>query len=107
MSHLGSECQNGLIYEGRDNPSHLAVPTPIISQCALVRPGFQGATYRLIHISVINSLGERICAPRPLLPVVKHFLYLLFISRSTICPKMDSTRNFICYAWEALNTGHS
>ncbi|AXW62639.1 hypothetical protein CJO94_12680 [Ralstonia solanacearum] len=61
MSHLGSECQNGLIYEGRDNPSHLAVPTPIISQCALVRPGFQGATYRLIHISAINSLGERIC----------------------------------------------
>ncbi|CBJ51889.1 hypothethical protein, Antivirulence factor domain [Ralstonia solanacearum PSI07] len=27
----GSECQNGLIYEGRDNPNNLAVPTPIIS----------------------------------------------------------------------------
>lgn len=36
MSRLGIECQNGLIYEGRDNPSHLAVPAPIVSQCQLI-----------------------------------------------------------------------
>ncbi|ALF90999.1 hypothetical protein WJ511_21635 [Ralstonia solanacearum] len=36
MSRLGIEYQNGLIYEGRDNPSSLAVPTPIISQCTLI-----------------------------------------------------------------------
>lgn len=36
MSRLGIEYQNGLIYEGRDNPSNLAVPTPIVSQCALI-----------------------------------------------------------------------
>lgn len=36
MSRLGIEQQNGLVYEGTDNPSHLTVPTPIISQCALI-----------------------------------------------------------------------
>lgn len=36
MSRLGIEHQNGLVYEGRDNPSNLAVPTPMVSQCALV-----------------------------------------------------------------------
>ena len=36
MSRLGIEYQNGLIYEGRDNPSNLTVPTPMVSQCALV-----------------------------------------------------------------------
>ncbi|MDO3617947.1 hypothetical protein Q3O97_19050 [Ralstonia pseudosolanacearum] len=36
MSRLGIEHQNGLIYEGRDNPSNLAVPTPMVSQCALI-----------------------------------------------------------------------
>ncbi|CAJ9574475.1 hypothetical protein ISF31_00510 [Burkholderia pseudomallei] len=36
MSRLGIERQNGLIYEGKDNPSHLVVPTPMVSQCALV-----------------------------------------------------------------------
>ncbi|SEH40998.1 hypothetical protein SAMN05192544_1001292 [Paraburkholderia hospita] len=36
MSRLGIEHENGLIYEGADNPSHLMVPAPIISQCALV-----------------------------------------------------------------------
>lgn len=36
MSRLGIEQQNGLVYEGTDNPSHLTVPTPIICQCALI-----------------------------------------------------------------------
>ncbi|MHA6820415.1 hypothetical protein ACQUKI_02520 [Ralstonia pseudosolanacearum] len=36
MSRLGIEHQNGLIYEGRDNPSNLAVPTPMVSQCTLI-----------------------------------------------------------------------
>jgi len=36
MSRLGIEHQNGLIYEGRDSPSNLAVPTPTVSQCALI-----------------------------------------------------------------------
>ncbi|CAH0443778.1 hypothetical protein [Ralstonia pseudosolanacearum] len=36
MSRLGIEHQNGLIYEGRDDPSYLTVPTPIVSQCALI-----------------------------------------------------------------------
>lgn len=36
MSRLGIEHENGLVYEGADNPSHLTVPTPIISQCALI-----------------------------------------------------------------------
>lgn len=36
MSRLGIETDHGLIYEGTDNPSHLTVPTPIISQCALI-----------------------------------------------------------------------
>jgi hypothetical protein len=36
MSRLGIERQNGLIYEGKENPSHLAVPTPMVSQCKLI-----------------------------------------------------------------------
>ncbi|VWD09252.1 hypothetical protein BLA18109_05108 [Burkholderia lata] len=40
MSRLGIECQNGLIYEGRDNPSHLTIPAPIVSQCRLVASPF-------------------------------------------------------------------
>lgn len=36
MSRLGIEHDHGLIYEGTDNPSHLTVPAPIISQCALI-----------------------------------------------------------------------
>ncbi|CAJ3384878.1 Uncharacterised protein [Burkholderia pseudomallei] len=36
MSRLGIERQHGLIYEGKDGPSHLVVPTPMVSQCALV-----------------------------------------------------------------------
>ncbi len=36
MSRLGIEYQNGLIFEGRDDPSNLAVPAPIVSQCALI-----------------------------------------------------------------------
>lgn len=36
MSRLGIELENGLIYEGKDNPRHLAVPTPIVSQCLLI-----------------------------------------------------------------------
>ncbi|WP_426399471.1 hypothetical protein ACN9M1_24570 [Ralstonia sp. R-29] len=36
MSRLGIEHQNGLIYEGRDHPGYLTVPTPIVSQCALI-----------------------------------------------------------------------
>ncbi|WP_244195995.1 hypothetical protein [Paraburkholderia susongensis] len=36
MSRLGIEHENGLVYEGTDNPSYLTVPAPIISQCALV-----------------------------------------------------------------------
>jgi hypothetical protein len=36
MSRLGIERQNGLIYEGKENPSHLAVPAPMVSQCMLI-----------------------------------------------------------------------
>lgn len=36
MSRLGIEHENGLVYEGTDNPSHLTVPAPIICQCALI-----------------------------------------------------------------------
>ncbi|KGS73163.1 hypothetical protein X947_1700 [Burkholderia pseudomallei MSHR7334] len=36
MSRLGIETDHGLIYEGTDSPSHLTVPAPIISQCALI-----------------------------------------------------------------------
>ena len=36
MSRLGIERQNGLIYEGKENPSHLVMPTPMVSQCALI-----------------------------------------------------------------------
>lgn len=36
MSRLGIEHDHGLVYEGTDNPSHLTVPAPIISQCVLI-----------------------------------------------------------------------
>lgn len=36
MSRLGIEHKNGLIYDGRDTPSNLAVPTPMVSQCAVI-----------------------------------------------------------------------
>ena len=36
MSRLGIERQNGLVYEGKESPNQLAVPTPMVSQCALI-----------------------------------------------------------------------
>lgn len=36
MSRLGIERQNGLVYEGKEHPSHLTVPAPIVSQCKLI-----------------------------------------------------------------------
>lgn len=36
MSRLGIERQNGLVYEGSQNPSNLAVPPPLISLCKLI-----------------------------------------------------------------------
>ncbi|MBR8184223.1 hypothetical protein KDW54_17635 [Burkholderia ambifaria] len=37
MSRLGIERESGLVYEGRDNASYLAVPPPVLSQCVLVQ----------------------------------------------------------------------
>ncbi|ARL22913.1 hypothetical protein BOC55_10100 [Burkholderia pseudomallei] len=57
MSRLGIEHENGLVYEGTDNPSHLTVPAPIISQCTLIESpsdlgnlprGMQGDPFRWI-----------------------------------------------------------
>lgn len=57
MSSLGVEHDHGLIYEGTDNPNHLTVPAPIISQCTLIESpadfdklprGMQGDPFRWI-----------------------------------------------------------
>ncbi|WMY08639.1 hypothetical protein [Paraburkholderia phenoliruptrix] len=57
MSRLGIELENGLIFEGKNNPSRLAVPTPIVSQCSLVESpldlgklprGFDGDPFRWV-----------------------------------------------------------
>jgi hypothetical protein len=57
MTRLGIEHENGLVYEGTDNPSYLTVPVPIISQCAVIESssdignlprGMQGDPFRWI-----------------------------------------------------------
>ncbi|MGF6507847.1 hypothetical protein OKW26_003673 [Paraburkholderia sp. 32] len=37
MSRLGIERDTGLVYEGRDSASYLAVPSPVLSQCTLLK----------------------------------------------------------------------
>lgn len=36
MTRLGIERSNGLVYEGRGSPSHLVMPTPVVSQATLI-----------------------------------------------------------------------
>jgi hypothetical protein len=37
MSRIGIERDSGLVYEGRESACYLALPTPVLSQCALVK----------------------------------------------------------------------